>query len=65
VIPVCNDVAHVTDKNRDVCEIKQAGLLRSYRHFLLKFVAGLPKLSLGAMADRAEPGEKEGTDGCP
>ena len=58
MIPVRNDITDITDENRVMCEIEQAGLLRSYRRFFLKFVAGLPKVSLGAMADRAEPGEK-------
>ncbi|MGD1024836.1 MAG: hypothetical protein ABR880_18765 [Candidatus Sulfotelmatobacter sp.] len=40
-------------------EIKQAGLLRSYGHFLFEFVAGLQKVSLGAAADGAEPGQKQ------
>src|SRR5208337_4708585 len=40
-IPVCDDVAHVADKNCVMCEIKQAGLLRSHGHFLFEFVAGL------------------------
>ncbi|MGB8730402.1 MAG: hypothetical protein WCC99_04080 [Candidatus Sulfotelmatobacter sp.] len=40
-------------------EIKQAGLLRSYSHFLFEFVAGPQKVSLDAAADGAEPGQKQ------
>src|ERR1700733_4187855 len=57
-IPVCNDVAHVTDKNRVMREIEQAGLLRSYRYFLFESVAGFEKVPFDAAADRAEPSQK-------
>jgi hypothetical protein len=39
-------------------EIEQAGLLGSFHHLPLEFVAGLQKLLLDAAPDRAEPGEK-------
>src|ERR1700738_1308691 len=32
-IRVSDDVAHITNENRVVCEIQQAGLLGSFRHF--------------------------------
>src|SRR3984885_15260388 len=57
-ISVCNDVAHVTDKNRVMREIEQAGLLRSYRYFLFESVAGFEKVPFDAAADRAEPSQK-------
>jgi hypothetical protein len=48
------------DKNGVMCEIEQAGLLCSCRHFRLEFVAGLPKLLL----DPASPGAEPANDQC-
>src|SRR5439155_11942550 len=58
-IPVGDDVAHITDKNRVMCEVEQAGLLGSFRHFDLKFIAGFPKLLLDPSSPGAEPGDHE------
>ena len=58
-VPESNDVVHVTNKNRVMSEIEQAGLLGSYRHFFFKFVAGLQKLALYSAANRAEPDDKQ------
>src|SRR5262249_7444845 len=33
LIPVSDEVAHIADENGIVCEIQQAGLLSSFRHF--------------------------------
>jgi hypothetical protein len=57
-IPVGDDVTHVTDENSVMREIEQAGLLGSFHHFHLKFVAGLQKLLLDALPDCAEPAKK-------
>ncbi len=57
-IPVSDDVAHITDENRVVGEIQQAGLLSSFRYFDFEVVAGLTKLSLDAASNGAEPGDQ-------
>src|SRR5208282_5101457 len=57
-IPISNDVAHVSDENRVVCEIQQAGLLGSFRHFDFEVFPSLTKLSLDAASNGAEPGEQ-------
>jgi len=57
-IPVCDDVAHVANENGVMCEIQQAGLLRSFHHFDFEVVASLTKLSLDAAPDGAEPGNQ-------
>jgi len=57
-IPVRNDVTHIPDENGVMREIEQAGLLGSFHHLPLEFVAGLQKLLFDTAPDRAEPGEK-------
>ena len=57
-IPVCDDIAHIMDKNGVVREIEQARLSSSFRHFDHEFVAGFPKLLLDPASYRAEPSNK-------
>jgi hypothetical protein len=42
-----------------MCEIEQAGLLRSFRYFDLEVVAGLKKVCLDAAPNGGEPGKKQ------
>jgi hypothetical protein len=58
VVPVSNNVIHVTDKNRVMGEVEQVRLLGSDRHFALECVSGLQKRPFDAAANTAEPGEK-------
>jgi len=53
-IPVRDGVIDIADENSVMREIEQVGLLGSFRHFPLQFVAGLQKLSLDAAADGAD-----------
>src|ERR1700730_4976496 len=57
-IPVRDDIAHITDENRVVCQIEQASLLRSLSYFDLEGVAGLNEISLDPPPDGSEPGKK-------
>jgi hypothetical protein len=59
VIPVCDDVAQITDEDSVVRKIEQARLLRPQRHFLFKVVTGLTEGPLDATANRTEPGDKQ------
>ena len=57
-IPVRDDIAHITDEDRVVCQIEQASLLRSLCYFDLEVVAGLNEISLDPPPDGCELGKK-------
>jgi hypothetical protein len=57
-VPIRDDVVEIAHENGVMREIEQIGLLSSYGHFPLEFVAGLQKLLLYAATHRAEPDEK-------
>src|SRR6202521_1682240 len=57
-IPVRDDIAHITDEDRVMCQIEQASLLRSLCYFDLEVVAGLNEISLDPPPDGGEPGKK-------
>src|ERR1700687_4937933 len=57
-IPVRDDIAHITDEDRVMCQIEQASLLCSLCYFDLEVVARLNEISLDPPPDCGEPGKK-------
>jgi len=53
-IPIGDDVIHISDEDRVVCQIEQASLLGSRSDFEFQFVASLKKLCLHAAPNGAE-----------